>query len=181
MADHCLHKSNIVLSFGVYCQVAENVHPQNSLALRTKAAILLGSSGNLSGGQVFLALDTSHTVIRHQWVALPLPPMVIDCVNLLGWCDPTMLTFTNRQDHDIGDNNPQDVNSVENLDDDSVIIYPAIEIPGVDETTDPAGIAGEDPDFDVEPTGVDMDTVAWAMDTNVPVDNSAIAIDGKRS
>jgi hypothetical protein len=30
-----LHKSNIMLSFGVYCQVAENIQPWNSLALRT--------------------------------------------------------------------------------------------------------------------------------------------------
>jgi hypothetical protein len=50
--------------------------------------------------------------------------------------------------------------------------------PGVDETTDPAETAVVDPDFDVEPTGMDMDTDAWAMDTDVPVDNNAIAIDG---
>ena len=31
MTGHCLNKSNIALSFGVYCQVAENVQPQNSL------------------------------------------------------------------------------------------------------------------------------------------------------
>jgi hypothetical protein len=42
---------------------------------------------------------------------------------------------------------------------------------------DPAEIAGVDHDFDVQPTGVDMDTDAWAMDTNVPVDNNAIMID----
>ncbi len=65
MTGHCLHKSNIPLSFGVYCQVTENVQPQNSLAPWTQAAISVGSSGNLSGGQVFLALDTGHTIIRH--------------------------------------------------------------------------------------------------------------------
>ncbi len=45
------------------------------------------------------------------------------------------------------------------------------------ETTDPAETAVVDPDFDVEPTGVDMDTDALAMDTDVPVDKNAIAID----
>ncbi len=35
-----------------------------------------------------------------------------------------------------------------------------------------------DPNFDVEPIGVDTDTNAWAMDTDVPVDDNAIAIDG---
>jgi hypothetical protein len=53
-----------------------------------------------------------------------------------------------------------------------------MEIPGVDTTTDPAEIAVVDPDFDVEPTRVDMDTDVWAMDTYVPDDNNAIAIDG---
>jgi hypothetical protein len=43
---------------------------------------------------------------------------------------------------------------------------------------DPAEIAGVDSDYDVMPTGVDMDTNAWAMDTNVPVDNNAIMIVG---
>ncbi len=76
MTGRCLHKSNIVLSFGVYCQVAENVQPWSSLAPWMQAAILVGSSGNLSGGQVFLALDTGHTIIRHQWVVLPMPPAV---------------------------------------------------------------------------------------------------------
>ncbi len=83
-----------------------------------------------------------------------MPPAVIDCVNLLGWCKPAMLTFTDRQGHDIGDSNPQDANSVGILDDDLIIIHPAVEIPGVDMTTDPAEIAGVDPDFDVNPTGV---------------------------
>ncbi len=39
-------------------------------------------------------------------------------------------------------------------------------------------IVGVDLDFDVKSTGVDMDTDAWAMDTNVPVDDNAILIDG---
>ncbi len=89
-----------------------------------------------------------------------------------------MLTFTDREGRDIGDNNPQDADSTGILDDNLIIIHPAVEIQGVDTTTDPAETAGVDPDFDVEPTGVDMDTNAWAMDTNVPVDNNAIAIDG---
>jgi hypothetical protein len=170
MTGCCLHKSNIMLSFGVYCQFAENVQPWNGVAPWMQAAILVGSLGNLSGG----------TIIRHQWVALPMPPAVIDCVNLLDWREPAMLTFTDWQGHDIGDSNPQDANSVEILDDDLIIIHPAMKIPGVDTTKDPAEIAGVDPDFDIEPTGtgVDMDTNAWAMDTNVLVDNNAIATDG---
>ena len=73
MTNRRLHADDLRLGFGTYCQVAEYVEPQNSLAPQTGAAILLGNSGNLSGGQVFLALDTSHTINRHQWVVLPMP------------------------------------------------------------------------------------------------------------
>jgi hypothetical protein len=172
MMGRHLQKRYTALFLGVYCQVAENVQPQNSLAPQMQAAISVGSLGNLSGGQVFLALDTGHRIIRHQWVALPSPPMVIDHVNLLGQREPTMLTFTNRHSQDIGDNNPQDANSIGILDEDLIIIHPAMEIPGVDMTTDPDETAGVDLDFDVEPTGVGMDTNAWAMDTNVPVEDN---------
>jgi hypothetical protein len=58
MTNQHLHVDNLCLKFGLYAQVAENVEPHNSLAPHTRAAILLGSSGNLSGGQIFLALDT---------------------------------------------------------------------------------------------------------------------------
>jgi hypothetical protein len=178
MTGRCLHKSDFTLFFGVYCQVAENVQPRNSLAPRTRAAILVSSSGNHSGGQVFLVLDTGHRIIRHQWVALLMPPTVIDCIDLLGQLEPTMLTFTNRHGQDVGDNNPQDADSVEILDDNSIIIHPAVEIPGNDMTTDHAETAGVDPDFDVDPTGMDMNTNVLAMDTNVPIDDNPITIDG---
>ncbi len=56
MTGPCLHKTNIVLFFGVYCQVAENLQPRNSLAQWTQATISVGSLGNLSGGQIFLAV-----------------------------------------------------------------------------------------------------------------------------
>ncbi len=62
MTDRCLNPNNIKLSFGVYVQISENAENSNSLAPRTRAAISLGNSGNLSGGQMFLALDTGHTI-----------------------------------------------------------------------------------------------------------------------
>jgi hypothetical protein len=57
--------------------VADYVEPQNSLAPRMRAAISLGNSGNMSDGQIFLALDTGHTITQHQGVVLPMPPAVI--------------------------------------------------------------------------------------------------------
>jgi len=87
--------------------VAEHVEPRNSLAPRTGAAISLGNSENLSGGQVFLALDTGHTITRHQWVVLPMPPAVIARVNVLGKAEPSILTFTDQHGRKIVDY-PQD-------------------------------------------------------------------------
>ncbi len=76
--------------------------------------------------------------IRHQLIALPMLPAVIDRDNLLGQREPTMLTFTDRHGQDIGDNNPQDADSFGILDDNLIIIHSSMEIPGVDTTTDPA-------------------------------------------
>ncbi len=66
MTDLPLHVNSLKLEFGVYCQVAEHVVPRNSLAPRTRAAISKGNSGNLLCGQMFLALDTGHTIMQHQ-------------------------------------------------------------------------------------------------------------------
>jgi hypothetical protein len=49
MTDCCMNANNLNMSFGVYCQVAENAGPRSSLAPRTRVAISLGNSGNLSG------------------------------------------------------------------------------------------------------------------------------------
>ncbi len=39
MTNRRIHANDVVVSFGVYCQIAKNVEPQNSLAPRTKGAI----------------------------------------------------------------------------------------------------------------------------------------------
>ena len=62
-----LHMSQLQLKFRRYCQVAEDVTPRNSLAARTRGAISMGPSGNLSGGQRFLALDTGKMIVRICW------------------------------------------------------------------------------------------------------------------
>ncbi len=53
-----LHMSRLQLKFGSYCQVVEDATPCNSLAARMRGAISMGPSGNSSGGQRFLPLDT---------------------------------------------------------------------------------------------------------------------------
>jgi len=139
-----LHGNNIVLGFGVYCQIVKNVEPQNSLTPKMRAAISLGTSGNLMGSQVFLALDTGAIVIRHQWVVLPMPLLVIDLVNVLGWREPSILTFTNRHGQNFG-GKLQDADSAGNEDEESIVEYP-VDTPGVADV-ETAELTGVDLNF----------------------------------
>ncbi len=148
MTNRRLHADDLCLKFGIYCQVAEHVEPRNSLTPCTRAAILLGSSGNLSGSQIFLALDTGLTIVWHQWVVLPMPPAVIARVTLIGKAEPSILTFTDWQGHEIGDY-PQDFDPAGDDDDDSASELILDVIPGVDPAPkDDAELPGVDMDFD---------------------------------
>ncbi len=118
----------------------------------------MDNSGNLTGGQLFLALDTGVIVTKHQWVVLPMPLLVIDHVNILGWHEPSILTFTNRHGQNIGDNS-QDADSSWNEDEESIVEYPT-NTPGVALDTENAELTGVDPDFAVKPSGVEMDSEA---------------------
>jgi hypothetical protein len=123
-----------------------------------RAAILLGNSGNLTDGQLFLSLDTGTIVTRHQWVVLPMPLLIIERVNHLGWHKPFILNFTNWHDQNIGDD-PQDADSARNDDVESTVEYPA-KTPRVDPDTGNADLAGVGQDFIVKPAGVGMDSEA---------------------
>ena len=81
MTSRGLHADDLLLKFGTYCQVLEHVEPRNSLAERTRGAISIGNSGNLTGGQAFMALDTSVKITGFQWTELPMPTAVIERVN----------------------------------------------------------------------------------------------------
>ncbi len=54
----------------------------------------MGPSGNLSGGQHFLALDTGKMIVRNHSKKLPMPLAVIDRVNVLGHAKRSLLVFT---------------------------------------------------------------------------------------
>ncbi len=131
---------------------------------------MLGNSGNLSGGQLFLALDSGQTIVRHQWVVLLVPPAVIDRVNVLGINEPSILTFTNRHGQDIGDLT-QDFEPRADEDDDSFVAHPNDELPGVDVHSGDAELPGVDTDFDAKATGVEVDTEAYG---DVPQEQNEI-------
>jgi hypothetical protein len=165
-----LHMNHLQLKFGSgsYCQVAEDVTPCNSLAARTRAAISMGPSGNLSGGHRFLALDTGKMIVRNRWKELPMPTAVNDRVNVLGRTERSLLVFTDCQGRVIGDYAPTTVEQADVEEDESVVadlhssIPPAPDVtPGVSSIEE--GSADNIPGVDVadvavlhEPTGVDM-------------------------
>ncbi len=101
-----LHMNQLQLKFGSCCQVAEDVTPHNSLAACTGRAISMQPSGNLSGGQCFLALDTGKLIIRNRRKELPMPLAVINHVNVLGRTKRLMLVFTDCLGHVIGNYTP---------------------------------------------------------------------------
>jgi hypothetical protein len=101
-----LHMSQLELKFGSYCQVAEDVTSCNSLAAHMHGAISMGPSGNLSGEQLFLALDTGKLIVRNLWKELPMPLAVIGRVNVLGHAKHYLLVFTDCLGQVIGNYTP---------------------------------------------------------------------------
>ncbi len=143
--------------------------PRNSLAAHTHGAVSMGPSGNLSGGQHFLALDTSKLIVRNRWKELPSPLAVIDRVNVLGRAKHSLLVFTDCLGWAIGNYTPNVGEAGENYDNESVVndlyspVPPATsELAGV--TLVEEGSADMIPGVDLpavvdlvsEPTGVDM-------------------------
>jgi hypothetical protein len=87
-----------------------------------------------------------------------MPPAVINCVNLLSKNEQSILTFTNWHGQDIGDL-AQDFEPLDNHDD-SFIVDPDDNIPGVNVNSVDAVLPGGDMDFDAKTTRVDVDSEA---------------------
>jgi hypothetical protein len=84
-------------------------------------------------------------------------PAVIARVTPIGKAEPSILTFTDRQGHEIGDH-PQDFDPAGDDDDDSAGELILDVIPGVDPAPkDDAELPGVDMDFDSKPTGAEVD------------------------
>jgi hypothetical protein len=103
-------------------------------------------------------------------VVLPVPPAVIDCVNLLDENEPFILTFTNRHGQNIGDL-AQDFEPRVDEDDNSFVAHPNDKLLGVDVQSGDAELSGVDTDFDAKPTGVEVDTEAYG---NVPQEQNKV-------
>jgi hypothetical protein len=131
-------KKYLSLQISQYCQVHEEDTPRNSQVARTKGAISLGPSGNLQGSFKFMTLNSGKKIVRRSWDVIPLPDVVINCVNELGKDQPRLVNFTDRHGRLIGDMEIPGVNSTEDeaeyFPGVDPVIADAIEIPVVDVT-----------------------------------------------
>jgi len=103
MRDEQLSMDELWLPFGAYVQVKEPSTQTNSMLSRTRGAIALGPSGNTTGGQVFMALDTGQLIRRSQYRVIPVTAEVRARVEQLGANEPRHLTKYNRHGEIIGD------------------------------------------------------------------------------
>jgi hypothetical protein len=164
-----LHMSQLQLKFGSYCQVVEDLTPRNSLAACTHGAISMGPSGNLSGGQRFLALDTGKMIVRNCRKELPMPLAIINHFNVLGHAKHSLLVFTDHHGQVIGDYRP----TAGKTDDTDASVLSAVndlyspvppvpsEMPGVflgeeGSADELPGVEADDVAIIPKPTGVDL-------------------------
>ena len=103
MRDEQLSMDELRLPFGTYVQVKEPSTQTNSMLPRTRGAIALGPSGNTTGGQVFMALDTGQLIRRSQYRVIPVTAEVRARVEQLGANEPRHVTWYNRHGEVIGD------------------------------------------------------------------------------
>ena len=91
------------LPFGMYCQVHEEDGRQKSLIAWTSGAILVGPSSNRQGGHLFYALNSDCIIAWCAWTVLPMPTVVIDCVNELARNQPQLAIFLDCNKSEITD------------------------------------------------------------------------------
>ena len=79
-----------------------------------------------------MALNTSREITRRSWYVIPIPDIVINCVNTLGTGQPKMLTYTDHHGCSIGDIDIPGVDADNDNDTDTVSVFDDyIELPGV--------------------------------------------------
>jgi hypothetical protein len=120
------YKKHLSLQLRQYCQVHEEDNPQNSQIARTKGVIYFGPSGNLQGGNKFMALNSGNKIVHRSWYVIPMP-----CRD-----QPHHTTFTDTHGRLIGDVEIPAVDDEEENDDHLPGVVPVIaddiEITGVD-------------------------------------------------
>ncbi|MGL6132320.1 MAG: hypothetical protein ACRCZ9_11980, partial [Fusobacteriaceae bacterium] len=168
MSGEVINYKQYCLPFGTYCQVHEEDSPRNNMAPRTQGAISMGPNNNQQGGQIFYTLTTGKIVVRRSWNVLPMPDAVINRVNKLAEDQPQILTFYDKHQRAIGDEDTLGENTNDNDD---------YEIPGVvqGDTRDHIQITGVEDEIPVntitnsEKTNHGMDDLDMITTTEQPM------------
>ena len=80
-----------------------------------------------------MVLNTGKKINRRSWDVIPIPAIVITCVNTLGTVKPEMLTYTDRHSRLIRDIEISGVDANDNNDMDTASVFDDnIELLGVD-------------------------------------------------
>jgi hypothetical protein len=128
----------------------------------------MGPSGNLSGGQRLLALDTDKLIVRNHWKELPMPLAVIDQVNVLGCAKQSPLVFTDCLGQVIGDYTPN-VGEAGDGDDNKSVVNDLYS-PVLPESSKSAGVSlVEEGSADMIP-GVDLPAIVDVVSEPIGVD-----------
>ena len=75
------NKRDLGLKFGQYCEVYEQLFVINTMAPRTRPAIVLLPKRNKQGLWQFMALDTFRVIVRDHWTKLPMSEWTIRKLN----------------------------------------------------------------------------------------------------
>lgn len=73
------YKTECLLQFGEYCQIAEEDEKTNTMKERTVGGVCVGPQGN--GAYYFVSLKTWRVLTRRAWFKVPMPDEIIQLIN----------------------------------------------------------------------------------------------------
>jgi hypothetical protein len=89
------YNQHVQADFGEYVQIHEE--HENTMHTWTNGAIATKPSGNTQCGHWFYSLATGLMLDRRQWNPLPMPPDVIERINVLAKASQAGMNFTNMR------------------------------------------------------------------------------------
>ena len=137
---------------------------------------MLGPSGNVQGAHKFLLLTTMKVITRRAWNLLPMPTGVIERVHMIARDQPSLLTFTDLQGHEIGDTDPifHHPSTMHDEVDIPGVIRDAVDILGVD---DPPCTNAADGGSDGPALGNDVNVTPNITPTKLWIDEQPVVFE----
>jgi hypothetical protein len=89
------YNKHIQVEFGEYVQIHEE--HDNTMHTRTTGVIATKPTGNAQGGHWFYILATVRMLDHRRWTPLPMPPDVIERIDILAKANQAGMNFTNTR------------------------------------------------------------------------------------